>query len=97
MKAPKQKQVFYPDSKAIEHEAPPRIWNRFRIVIPCFDESQAKSISEKVAAICGHSVERIWCVTDDEGTESLGEIAITREIVPVVGEMLAEDEVEVPA
>lgn len=94
MKAPTKREVFYPEPKAIELEAPPRIWSRYRIVIPCFDETQASGISEKVASICGHTVEQIWCATDDEGSQSLGEIVMARRIVPVIGEMLIESEVE---
>jgi hypothetical protein len=83
-------QVIYPEVP--EFQCAPRFWHRCRIVIPCFDESQANSISEKVAEFCGHSVEHLWCVTDDAGTAIRGEMVIGRRLVPVTAMALIEDE-----
>ncbi len=95
MNAPTKDRVVYPEPEAVELNAPPRAWLRCRIVIPCFDEEQANRISEKVAEICGHSLEHLWCITDDEGTVVRGETVVGRRIVPVSAEALIEEPVPV--
>ena len=91
MKAPTRKPVYFPEPPEINLEAPPRIWHRYRIVIQAYDQEQADRLSEKVAEFCGHSVEQLWSVTDDEGNGLMGEAVLQRKTVPVNARVPLED------
>ena len=91
-KPPTKGRVAYPDAPERTLDAPPRIWDRYQIVIPCFDAEQADRISAAVAKICGHSLERIWAATDDGGTELFGAVVMERRIVPNSARTLLESQ-----
>lgn len=93
--APTKMEVVYCAPEERELDAPPRLWHRARISIPCFDLEQAERISKQIAAICGHCIEAIVGMTDDEGTQNFGEVVFKRTIVPVDAQALAEEREEV--
>lgn len=96
MKAPTKTQVYYKADEPRELTAPPRVWQRARIVIPCFDADSAEELSKKLAVIVAHDIEWIMGVTDDEATEKFGEVVLQRKFVPVDAMTVAEEEVAQP-
>jgi hypothetical protein len=60
---------------------PPTIFDRWQLVIPCFDKEQADRISARVAEFCSHNKEHIWAVTDNECNTILSEAVLERELV----------------
>lgn len=75
----------------MELEVHPRVWSRWRLVVPCFNEEQARRISGKLAEICGHDIEAFYSVTDDEGVHALGDVVVRREQVPTQCFAVAEE------
>ncbi len=60
------------------------VFDRYQVVIPCFDKEQADRISGQVAKFCGHYVERLYGLTRMDGEPTiLSETVMERKSVGV--------------
>ena len=87
----RENRIVWPEPPAIQVQ--PRIWSRWRLVVPCFDEEQARRISAQLAEIAGHDIEAFYSVTDNEGSQQLGDVVVLREQVPTNCLVAATEEV----
>lgn len=60
----------------------PTSFLRYRIVVPAFDEEQAKRLAEKIREFCGCEIETVWIMANGSG-EKFGEVVMKREAISV--------------
>jgi len=69
---------FYPEYLDNIPSGPPKIWQRYQLVIPCADEEQMERLSEKVSEFCGHHQEILVGVTENNTDKLLAEVPFYR-------------------
>ncbi len=69
--------MFFPEPKEIDKK-PVTVWDRWRVVVPCFDREQAERIAEQVSEFVGGSVENFQAFTVGNPPEVISEALLSR-------------------